>query len=181
MVAGYRFNVWGKFDNFFSAVNFVYGPNWHQTGGVFVHWGPNGEPRSPFWFIPPPILTPEFRFPGPPEDQPQFANPQEHIAQIADEVDPAADEDGGVDGQVNAVHVDNGAIPTPAQILLQINRANNDDIEEEAPLVVPDGPVVEVGAVALDEVVHAVDGDDVPPVVEAGADGDDVEFVLLRM
>lgn len=42
MVNGYKFNVWGKFDNFYDAANFVYGPNWQQLGQVWVHWGPTG-------------------------------------------------------------------------------------------------------------------------------------------
>lgn len=42
MVVGYKYNAWGKFDNFYDAVGFVYGPTWTQTGNIFLHWGPEG-------------------------------------------------------------------------------------------------------------------------------------------
>lgn len=42
MVTGYPHNAWGKFDSFYSAASFVYGPDWLTNGNVFVHWGPQG-------------------------------------------------------------------------------------------------------------------------------------------
>lgn len=91
---------------------------------------------------------------------------------IAEAVEALAEVNEPLEGEVEeeVAVADNGAEQNPTKILIEINRADDDDIEEVVPVVTPDEPTPDAVVGAGQDVVAAVTDE-----------GDDVEFVLLRV